>query len=279
MAPIAVRQDGPVRIVTLADAPGRNTLSHAALEQLEAALLAAQDDQATRAVVIDAQGPVFSAGHDLRALQALREAPDGAARIAELFTRCANVMRLLAEGPLPTIAAIEGVATAAGCQLAASCDLAIAGGNARFATPGVAIGLFCSTPAVALTRVAGRKAAMEMLLTGDMVTAGTAAAIGLVNRVVPAGDALCEALALARRIGEGCPAAIAAGKATLAAQRRLDLSGAYEIASQAMARDLATPDAGEGIDAFLARRQPRWGPRPERSGPPPDAVERHGGDR
>ncbi len=273
MARIAVVRDGPLAVITLADPAGRNVLSDAMLEELAHALAAAQADAGVRAIILAAEGPVFSAGHDLRALKALSatsgsheppdegpdEEPDG--RALRLFARCAAVMRMLAEGPLATIAAVEGVATAAGCQLVASCDLALAGADARFATPGVAIGLFCSTPAVALTRTAGRKAAMEMLLTGEMIDAHAAAAIGLVNRVTAPGQALSQAMELGRRVAAGSADAIARGKRLMAAQACLDLAAAYEVAGRAMALDLMTPDATEGIDAFLARRPARFAPR------------------
>lgn len=250
---------GHVALITLADPAGRNVLSAAMLGELAGALQAAERDEQVRAIVLAAEGPVFSAGHDLKAFRAARADPDhGRAAAEHVFSACAAVMRTLAEGPLPSIAAVEGVATAAGCQLAASCDLAVAGEAARFATPGVTIGLFCSTPAVALTRTVGRKAAMEMLLTGEMIAANEAVAIGLVNRVVPAGSALGAAIDLARRIARGSPGAIARGKRTIAAQADLDLAAAYDVASRAMVDNLEDPDAEGGIDAFLEKRAPHW---------------------
>jgi enoyl-CoA hydratase/carnithine racemase len=167
-------------------------------------------------------------------------------------------MQRIVRLPKPVIAQVHGVATAAGCQLVASSDLAVAAETARFATPGVDIGLFCSTPMVALTRAMGRKAAMEMLLTGDLVPAARARELGLVNRVVPDNDLRDAALSLARQIASKSPLTVALGKAAFYRQAEMDLTGAYDYASEVMTRNMLARDAAEGIDAFLAKRQPQW---------------------
>jgi enoyl-CoA hydratase/carnithine racemase len=207
-----------------------------------------------RAVVIAANGPAFCAGHDLREI---RSNPVKQAYEA-VFALCSRLMQRIVRLPKPVIAQVHGVATAAGCQLVASCDLAVAADTARFATPGVDIGLFCSTPMVALSRAVGRKAAMEMLLTGDMVAAERARELGLVNRVVPQ-DSLAEAtLVLARQIASKSPLTVAIGKEAFYRQAEMDLASAYEYASAVMTRNMLAHDAREGIDAFLAKRPPHW---------------------
>jgi enoyl-CoA hydratase/carnithine racemase len=231
----------------------RNALSGALMAALDAALAEAGADPAVRVVVIGANGPAFSAGHDLRELRAA----DSAAHAA-LFAQCAGLMTRIVRLPKPVIARVHGVATAAGCQLVASCDLAVAAATARFATPGVNIGLFCSTPMVALTRAVGRKAAMEMLLTGEMIDAARAREIGLVNQVVPEAELDGAVRALAGEIAAKSPAVLAIGKQLFQAQAELPLDEAYRLAAEAMTRNLLIRDAGEGIDAFLARRAPSW---------------------
>jgi enoyl-CoA hydratase/carnithine racemase len=253
------RVEGPVAQLTLAHPASRNALSAAMIAALDAALDEALAARAVRVIVLDGEGPAFSAGHDLKEMLAHRNDGDrGRGYDDALFAACAAVMTKIATCAKPVIAAVEGVATAAGCQLVASCDLAIAGAGARFATPGVTIGLFCSTPMVALSRAVSAKHAMEMLLLGDMIDAEAALRFGLVNRVVPAGNALGAARDWAAAIAAKSPDAIAAGKPLFHAQCAMDLGDAYAAASQVMADNLAGHDAHEGIAAFLAKRTPRW---------------------
>jgi enoyl-CoA hydratase/carnithine racemase len=245
---------GRVAWLTLNRPAARNALSLALMTALEAALDAAAADPAVGVVVIAGAGPAFCAGHDLRELRSI---PDRAGQEA-LFRHCARLMLRLARLPKPVIARVHGVATAAGCQLVASCDLAIAADTARFATPGVDIGLFCSTPAVALSRCVGRKPALEMLLTGAPIDAERAVQIALVNRAVPEPLLDDAVAALAERIAGKSAAVLALGKAAFQRQIELDLAGAYEAAAAAMADNMLMPDAAEGIDAFLGKRAPIW---------------------
>ena len=254
------RQDhNGVATLTLASPRNRNALGLLALDSLIVALDDIAKDAAARVVVICGEGPALSAGHDLSEIAAHRADEDGGAAYDEkLMRRCSELMRGIADLPKPVIAAIEGVATAAGCQLVAACDLAVAGEAARFALPGVNIGLFCSTPLVAVGRAVSRKSALEMALTGEPIEARRAEAIGLVNRVVPQGQALAEAQALAEKIAARSGAVIALGKRTFQAQIETTLADAYRLASQAMIENLALPDAREGIAAFLEKRPARW---------------------
>lgn len=264
--------EGPVGRITLADPARRNALSRAMISALETALASQLERAEVRAIVLDAEGSVFCAGHDIKEMQAHRADPDhGRAFGEDLFNACARLMAAIARAPKPVIAAIEGVATAAGCQLAASCDLAVAGAQARFATPGVGIGLFCSTPMVALTRTLAPKHAMELLLTGEMVDAPTAYRMGLVNRVTEPGQALDEARAFAQRIAARSSEAIAFGKPAFHAQAALDLEAAYSAASRVMVENLMAGEADEGMAAFLEKRAPSWAA--------PDAVVSQGGKR
>jgi enoyl-CoA hydratase/carnithine racemase len=251
--------DKSVVTLTLTTPQNRNALSLAMIAALiEAFDQIAADDKA-RVVVLAGEGPALSAGHDLREMQAHRNDPDrGRAYYVELFARCAILMQAIVALPKPVIAAVEGVATAAGCQLVASCDLAIAGERARFALPGVTNGLFCSSPLVAVGRAVSRKHAMEMALTGKLFSAGDAERFGLVNRVVPEGQALGEAQSLARTIADRSGATIAIGKRTFYSQIEHPLDEAYALASKAMVDNLAMPDSIEGIGAFLEKRKPRW---------------------
>jgi enoyl-CoA hydratase/carnithine racemase len=260
ISPILRRADAQrVATLTLSQPESRNALGLLMIDSLIVALAEIEKDAHVRAVVIAGDGPALSAGHDLKEIQAHRNDEDrGAAYFEKLMRRCAELMRGVAESPKPVIAAVEGVATAAGCQLVAACDLAIAGEAARFALPGVNIGLFCSTPLVAVGRAVSRKAAMEMALTGDMIDARRAEALGLVNRVVPKGDALREAQAVAARIATRAAPVVALGKRTFGAQMETTLADAYRIASQAMIDNLELPDAREGIAAFLEKRAPAW---------------------
>jgi enoyl-CoA hydratase/carnithine racemase len=245
--------------LTLAHPATRNSLSDEMLDALGETLAAIEADRSVRAVVLDAEGPAFSAGHDLKAIQAHRNDTDrGRAYFDDVLARCAAVMTKIVRLSQPVIAAVEGVATAAGCQLVASCDLAVAGAQARFCTPGVNIGLFCSTPMVALSRNVAPKQAMEMLLLGEMIDAPTARDFGLVNRVVAAGGALEAAMVLARNIAGKSAATVAVGKRAFYAQAELGLDDAYALARQVMVENMLAHDDAEGIDAFLAKRPPQW---------------------
>jgi enoyl-CoA hydratase/carnithine racemase len=251
--------DGAVAVLTLNRPASRNSLSDAMLAALGEALAQIAADRAVRAVVLAAEGPVFSSGHDLKEMQARRaEADAGAAYFADLMMRCAKVMTAIVRLPQPVIAAVEGVATAAGCQLVASCDLAVAGAGARFCTPGVNLGLFCSTPMVALSRNVAPKQAMEMLLLGEMADASTALRFGLVNRVVEAGTAKSAALALAGAIAAKSSYAVAIGKRAFYDQAEMGLDDAYVLACEVMTRNMLARDAEEGIGAFLEKRAPTW---------------------
>jgi enoyl-CoA hydratase/carnithine racemase len=259
--PSHVRRDDQAGVATLTlDAPAsRNALGLAMIEALIGAFEAIAAEPAVRVVVLAGEGPALSSGHDLREIRAHRNDADrGAEYDAALMTRCSDLMQAIVELPKPVIAAVEGVATAAGCQLVAACDLAIAGAKARFALPGVAIGLFCSTPLVAVGRAISRKHAMEMALTGALYGAAEAERFGLVNRVVPEGRALSEAQALAREIAQRSAATIAIGKRAFYAQLEAPLPEAYALAGKAMIENLAHPDSAEGIGAFLDKRAPKW---------------------
>ncbi len=258
-APLGVADHGAVRRLTLRDVKRRNALSERMLAALAAALDAAAADPAVRGVVLAADGPAFSAGHDLKELSARRADDDGGRAYFEaLMATCSSVMQAIVRLPKPVIAEVAGIATAAGCQLVASCDLALAGASARFCTPGVNIGLFCSTPLVALSRNVSRKHAMEMLLTGEPIGAERAAAIGLVNRVV-ADDVLTEeTMALAATIAEKSGRTLAIGKEAFYAQAEMPLAEAYAHASAVMTANMMEADACEGIAAFLEKRNPLW---------------------
>jgi len=250
---------GGILRLTLDHAARRNALGEGMMAALQAALDAAAEDPAVKVVVIAATGPAFSAGHDLKELSAHRADPDrGRGYFEAVFARCAHLMTSIVRLPKPVIAEVGGVATAAGCQLVASCDLAVAAETARFATPGVNIGLFCSTPMVALSRAIGRKQAMEMLLTGESIDAATARDFGLVNRVVPA-VALSEAtMQLARGIAAKSPLTLKIGKEAFYAQAEVSLDAAYQLTSEVMVTNMLAHDAEEGINAFIDKRQPNW---------------------
>jgi enoyl-CoA hydratase/carnithine racemase len=250
-----VREQDAVRIITLANPSRRNALSLAMIESLHGALRDAAADPSLRAVILSGEGPAFSAGHDLKEIQAARGAPDkGRAFFETLMHACSEMMLEIVRLPVPVIAAVETVATAAGCQLVATCDLAIAGEKARFATPGVNIGLFCSTPMIALSRNVSNKHAMEMLLTGEMIEAETARRIGLVNRVVEAGEAEAAALALARQIASKPKSVVRIGKEAFYHQREMALGEAYDYASRVMVENMLMREADEGIGAFVGRK-------------------------
>jgi enoyl-CoA hydratase/carnithine racemase len=229
------------------------------IEALSDALADVAGDPAVRAILIAGEGPVFSSGHDLRELAAHRNDRDGGKEFYErLMGSCAKMMQAIVDLPKPVIAAVEGVGTAAGCQLVASCDLAFAAEGARFALPGVNIGLFCSTPLVAVGRAVSRKHAMEMALTGALLPASDAERFGLINRVVAKGEALAEAQRAAADLATRSPATLAIGKRAFYAQIERGLADAYALASEAMVENLTHADADEGIAAFLEKRAPRW---------------------
>ena len=261
VAPLVVseRREPAILVLTLARPEARNSLSQPMLAELQSAIDAAAADAGVRSVVIAASGPAFCAGHDLRELTEHRADPDGGRTFTTLLMRaCAKLMRSIVRCPKPVIAAVEGVATAAGCQLVATCDLAVASTTARFATPGVNIGLFCSTPMVALSRNVPRKRAMEMLLLGEMLGPYEAAEFGLVNRVVPGGEALNEALDLARTLASKPPATLAIGKEAFYRQIEMPLAEAYDYAAEVMVENMMHTESKEGIGAFLEKRAPDW---------------------
>jgi enoyl-CoA hydratase/carnithine racemase len=258
-SPIEIERRAGTLLVTLARPESRNSLSEAMLAALQRAVELAGEDKEVRAIVIAAKGNVFSAGHDLRELSAHRGDPDGGRAYTQVvMLQCAKLMRSIVRCPKPAIAAVEGVATAAGCQLVASCDLAAAAEGAQFCTPGVNIGLFCSTPMVALTRNVPRKRAMEMLLLGEMLPAQQAAQYGLVNRVVPAGKALNEALAMADALAAKPAATVTIGKEAFYRQIEMTLADAYDYAAEVMVENMLHAEAREGIGAFLDKRPPNW---------------------
>jgi enoyl-CoA hydratase/carnithine racemase len=231
----------------------RNALSLEVMRELIAAFERIGVDPAVRVVILRGVGPAFSAGHDLREMLArsIRE-------YREIFDTCVTLMESIQRIPQPVIAEVAGIATAAGCQLVATCDLALASSAAKFATPGVKIGLFCSTPMVALTRSIGRKRAMEMLLTGEFIDAATAADWGLVNRVVAPDELEGATSALARRIADASSLVVGIGKAAFYAQVDLDQPKAYAYAKEVMSMNALADDAQEGIAAFVERREPHW---------------------
>ena len=251
-------KNGILRL-TLNDVARRNALSEAMLAALGTAFADAGADPQVRVVVLAANGPAFCAGHDLKEMTAGRSQEDGGkAYFAHVMAMCAGVMQGIVNCPKPVIAEVTGVATAAGCQLVASCDLAIAADTAQFSTPGVHIGLFCSTPMVALSRNVANKYAMEMLLVGDMTSAVRAAEIGLVNRVA-APQALQEAtMEMARKIASKSSMTLATGKRAYYAQREMTLHDAYDYASGVMVDNMLAQDAREGIAAFIEKRAPQW---------------------
>lgn len=245
--------------LTLNDTRRRNALSEAMLTRLGAALADAGANRAVRVVVLAANGPAFCAGHDLKELTAGRAAPDGGrAYFAKIMALCSGVMQAIVTCPKPVMAEVTGVATAAGCQLVASCDLALAATTAQFSTPGVHIGLFCSTPMVALSRNVATKHAMEMLLTGDMTPAARAAEMGLVNRVVAPEAVQAATMEVARRIASKSSLTLATGKRAFYEQREMSLAAAYDHASAVMVDNMLARDAQEGIGAFIAKRSPQW---------------------
>ncbi len=259
-SPILLREDiSGVATLTLNKPQSRNTLSEAMLEALGDAFTAIAHDDEVRVVVLAANGPAYSAGHDLKELNARRADDDrGRAYFKRIMTMCSTVMQQIVMLPQPVIAAVQATATAAGCQLLASCDLAIASRTAKFATPGVNIGLFCSTPMVAVSRNVMRKHAMEMLLTGEMISAKDAVRIGLVNRVVAPGKERTEALKLAHKIASKSSHTVKIGKESFYRQIEMSLVEAYDYVSEVMVENMLARDAEEGIGAFLEKRAPKW---------------------
>ena len=250
---------GGIAILTLNRPQVRNSLSEATLDALSEALSTIAHDRTVRVVVLTAQGPAFSAGHDLKELNAHRSDQDrGRAYFKHIMSLCSGVMQQIVALPQPVIAAVQGTATAAGCQLVASCDLAVASQAAKFATPGVNIGLFCSTPMVALSRNVSRKHAMQMLLTGDLISAEDAARIGLVNQVVPAGQERGAALQLAEKIAAKSTLTVKIGKEAFYRQAEMSLADAYDYASHVMVENMLARDAEEGISAFIEKREAKW---------------------
>jgi enoyl-CoA hydratase/carnithine racemase len=250
---------GSVALLTLNRPAARNSLSEAMIAELQGALKQIGEDKAIRAVVIAANGPAFSAGHDLKELTARRGDSDrGRAYFAKIMNACSTMMQTIVNLPKPVVAAVQGVATAAGCQLVASCDLAVASETATFATPGVDIGLFCSTPMVALSRNVSRKQALEMLLTGEPVPAITAKDIGLINRVVAPGRERDAAIALAQKVALKSAYTVKLGKAAFYRQAEMSLADAYHYAAQVMTENMMARDAEEGIGAFIEKRKPKW---------------------
>jgi enoyl-CoA hydratase/carnithine racemase len=257
---LEIERRGGVLVLTLARPERRNSLSEGMLAALQAAIEGAADDASVRSVVIAAKGIAFCAGHDLKDLTAHRQDADGGRAYYELLMRqCAKLMRSLLRCPKPVIAAVQGTAQAAGCQLVATCDLAVAAEEATFCTPGVNIGLFCSTPMVALSRNVSRKRAMEMLLLGELLPAQEAAEYGLVNRVVPAGRLMDEAMVLAEAIASKPPATLAIGKEAFYRQIEMNLGDAYDYAAGVMVQNMMHAESEEGIGAFLEKRAPVWG--------------------
>ncbi len=249
------REDrGPAACLVLNRPRQLNSLSRAVIESLQEHLDAIGKDSAVRLVVLAGEGSAFCAGHDLKEMRAIGDQT----ALKALFRQCSRMMLTLRRLPQPVIARVHGLATAAGCQLVAMCDLVVASENASFAVSGINVGLFCSTPGVALSRQIARKHALEMLFTGDFVDARAAERRGLVNHVVPADRLDAEVERLVASIASKSPAAVASGKRLFYEQAEMDIEAAYEHAADVMARDMMSADAGEGIDAFLEKRPPRW---------------------
>ena len=257
---VLLREDAAgVTTLTLNRPRQRNSLSEALMAALTEEMNAVAEDPSVRVVVLAANGPVFSAGHDLKELTAARQKEDrGRTYYQDIMKRCSTMMLSILQNPKPVIAKVHGTATAAGCQLVATCDLAIAADDAHFATPGVNIGLFCSTPMVALSRNVNRKHAMEMLLSGDMVDAAHAAEIGLINRAVAADLLDKEVSDLAIKIASKSSMTVSIGKRAFYDQLELGISDAYAYTSEVMVKNMLTHDAEEGVNAFIEKRDPTW---------------------
>ena len=258
-SPLLRETVGSIAVFTLDSPATRNALSEAMISALHEALDSIRDDKSVRAVVIAASGPAYSSGHNLKELTARRSDADrGRAYFKHMMKSCSDMMQAIVHLPKPVVAAVQGVATAAGCQLVATCDLAVASDKATFATPGIDIGLFCSTPMVALSRNVPRKHAMHMLLTGEPVSAQRALELGLVNSVVPAGSERDAAIALANKIAVKSAYTLKVGKEAFYRQADMNLADAYTYAAQVMAENMMARDAEEGIGAFIEKRDPKW---------------------
>ena len=256
---VLANKSGAVLRLTLNRAGARNALSQALMAALQHELDGAASDKSVRVIVIGADGPAFSSGHDLKEMTLRRtDADKGKAFYASLFAQCSKLMQSIVRHPKPVIAQIQGIATAAGCQLVASCDLAVASSVAKFATPGVNIGLFCSTPMVALSRNIVRKHAMEMLLTGEMISADEARHFGLINRVAAPEALEAETLKLAELIATKPHGTLKIGKEAFYKQIEMSLADAYDYASQVMTQNMLAAEAAEGIGAFVEKREPKW---------------------
>lgn len=260
MEDLVLREDtGPVARLVLNSPANFNALSLEMIDALSDRFRAIETDDNIRAVILAATGKAFSAGHDLRQMQASRGDDDaGRAAYEQLFGRCAGMMQMIPALPQPVIAEVQGIATAAGCQLVASCDLAVAAEGTRFGVNGVNIGLFCATPMVALSRAVPPKAAFEMLTTGEFIPAERARELGLVNRVVPAAELQAAAMQMAQTIATKLPAAVRMGKRAFYEQLTLGLAPAYGCAGETMCENMMLPDTDEGISAFLDKRKPSW---------------------
>lgn len=257
--PLTRTDHGPVACLTLNAPRALNALSDGMLAALTGTLTELADDPAIRVIVLRGAGKAFCAGHDLKEMTAARAAPDGgAAYFAHLFDRCGALMQAIPRQPQPVIAQVHGIATAAGCQLVASCDMAVAATGTRFGVNGVNIGLFCSTPMVALSRNIPRKQAFEMLTTGDFIDAHRARELGLVNRVVPPDALEAETMALAEQVAGKLGSAVRIGKGAFYDQMERDLAGAYALTRDAMVRNMMDDDTAEGIAAFIEKRPPNW---------------------
>jgi enoyl-CoA hydratase/carnithine racemase len=258
-AVVLSQRDESALTLTMNRVQARNALSEGLMAALQVALDDAARDPTVRVVIIAANGPAFSAGHDLKEMAPHWQDGDrGRHYYDRVMKQCARLMQTIVRLPKPVIAQVQGIATAAGCQLVASCDLAVAADGTKFATPGVNIGLFCSTPMVALSRNVARKEAMEMLLTGEMIPAARAREIGLVNRVVAADALRAETLKLAQLIAGKSRVTIAIGKEAFYRQLEMGLSDAYAYTSEVMTRNMLEADAEEGICAFIDKREPKW---------------------
>ncbi|MDA5095688.1 enoyl-CoA hydratase [Aliiroseovarius sp. KMU-50] len=258
--PILIRKDAAsVAHLTLNNPGALNALSEEMITELTAELERISEDGTIRAVIISGAGKVFCAGHDLKQMTAARQSEDGGkSYFQDLFARCARMMTLITQMPQPVIAQVHGIATAAGCQLVASCDMAVAASGTRFGVNGVNIGLFCSTPMVALSRNIPRKQAFEMLTTGAFISADRAAELGLINRVVPHEDLETETLTLANTVASKLGNAVKIGKSAFYDQFSMDLQDAYAFTGDVMAENMMFQDTEEGINAFIEKRAPNW---------------------
>ena len=251
--------DNGILRLTLNNSKNQNTLSELMIDLLKKAFSDAATDQSIKVIILAANGPIFCAGHDLKEITEARKSQDsGTDYFKQLFDSCSELMQMIVSNPKPVIAEVDGIATAAGCQLVASCDLALATNDSKFATPGVNIGLFCSTPMVALSRNVAKKHAMEMLLIGDMIDSKNAKAIGLINNHVSKDLLMEKTLSIANKIANKSAMTVKMGKQAFYIQSELELSEAYKYTSKIMVENMLKEDAKEGIDAFINKRNPQW---------------------